>query len=123
MKVTNTNKKIFGGIVILILIGVVIGYYLTHREGEKLPTTSGNKRSENDSATRVNREVTPVEMGAKPQINPKDRSVKIVAEFIKLNAKNPATFEFLEWSEVSAEIGYWKVRCKYTGISSFNRSE
>src|SRR5258708_21357689 len=121
MKIPNPNKKIFGGIIILILIGVVIGYYVAHREGEKLQTTpSGNKRSENDSAARFNREVIPAEMGVKPEIDPKDGSVKMVEEFIKLNAKNPATFEFLEWSEVSTEGGYWKVRCKYTGISSFN---
>ena len=59
-------------------------------------------------------------MSAKPEVNPKDGSVKIIKEFIKLNAKNPATFEFLEWSEVSTEGGYWKVRCKYKGIASFN---
>ena len=59
-------------------------------------------------------------MGVKPEKDSKEGSVKIVAEFIKLNAKNPATFEFLEWSEVSTEGGYWKVRCKYKGISSFN---
>jgi len=121
MKNTNSNKKIFGGIIVLILIGVVLGYYLAHREGEKPGTTpSGNKRPENDSATRVNREVIPAESGVKPEKDPKDGSVKIVEEFIKMNAKNPATFEFLEWSEVSTEGGYWKVRCKYRGISSFN---
>src|SRR5258708_9907204 len=118
MKGINSNKKIFGGIIILILIGVVIGYYVAHREGEKLQTTpSGNKRSENDSSARLDRERIPAEMGAKPKIDPKDGSVKIVEEFIKLNAKNPATFEFLEWSEVSTEDGYWKVRCKYRGIN------
>ena len=121
MKGINSNKKIFGGIIILILIGVVLGYYLTDREGEKLPTPpSGNKRSKNDSALRLDREGIPAGMSTKPEIDPKDGSVKIVEEFIKLNAKNPATFEFLEWSEVSTEGGYWKVRCKYRGISSFN---
>jgi len=121
MNSTNSNNKILIGFIILILIGVVIGYYLTHREGEKLQTIpSEHKGSESDSAARVNREGTPAEMGVKPEINPKDGSVKIVEEFIKLNAKNPATFEFLEWSEVSTEGGYWKVRCKYTGVSSFN---
>ena len=121
MKGTNSNKKIFGGIIILILIGVVIGYYVVHREGEKPHTTpSGNKRSENDSATRFNREAIPAELGVKPKIDPENGSVEIVEEFIKLNAKKPATFEFLEWSEVSTEGVYWKVRCKYRGISSFN---
>jgi len=112
--------KVFGGLIILILIGVVFGYYMEHREAEKLPTTSENKRSENDSATRINREAIPAEIGAKPEVDPKDGSVKIVVKFIKLNAKNPSSFQFQEWSEVSREGGYWKVKCKYRGISSFN---
>ena len=121
MKDINSNRKILGGIIILILIGAVFGYYVTHREREKLPTTpSENKRSSADSAARLDNEMTPAEMGVKPETDPKDGSVKIVEEFIKLNAKNPATFEFLEWSEVSTEGGHWKVRCKYSGISSFN---
>jgi len=112
--------KIFVGIIVLILIAVVLGYYLTHHEREKLPITpSGKKRSSTDSAVRINRETIPAEMSAKPEIE-KDGSVKIVEEFIKLNAKNPDTFEFLEWSQVSTESGYWKVRCKYRGVSSFN---
>jgi hypothetical protein len=121
MKSTNPNKNILGGIIVLILIGVVFGYYVTHREVEKLPTTpSVNRRSENDSAVRPDRERIPAGMGLKPEKDPKNGSVKIVKEFIKLNAKNPATFEFLEWSEVSTEGRHWKVRCKYRGISSFN---
>ena len=114
------KKKLYGGIIILILISVVLGYYVLHREGEKLLTTSGNKHSSIDSAAHSDREVILTEMGVKPESDPKDGSVKIVAEFIKLNAKNPSTFQFLEWSEVSTESGYWKVRCKYRGISSFN---
>lgn len=74
-----------------------------------------------DSTTHTKRETIPTEMGAKPEVNAKDGSVKIVEEFIKLNAKNPATFEFLEWSEVSTEGPYWKVRCKYRGVASFDK--
>ena len=115
------KKKIFGIAIILILIGVVLGYYMTHRETEKPPTTpSENKGSPTDSAAHLDSETIPNEVGVKPEIDPKDGSVKIVEEFIKQNAKNPATFEFLEWSEVSTEGRYWKVRCKYRGISSFN---
>src|SRR5438105_5049546 len=120
MKVTNSNKKIFGAIIVLILIVFVLGYYMTHRESKKVTDPIENKRSENDSTMHFNREVLPAEIGAKPETDPKDGSVKIVEEFIRLNAKNPATFEFLEWSEVSNEDGYWKVRCKYKGVSSFN---
>jgi len=112
--------KIFVGIIVLILIAVVLGYYLTHREGENLPITPlENKHLENDSTQHLDREEMPEKMSAKPEIE-KDGSVKIVTEFIKLNAKNPATFEFLEWSEVSTESGYWKVRCRYKGVSAFN---
>jgi len=121
MKSINSNKKVFIGIIVLILISVVLGYYVTHREEEKRQTAPPeNKRSSTDSTTRINREALPVEMGVRPEKDPKDGSVKIVQEFIKLNAKNPATCEFLEWSEISAEGKYWKVRCKYIGVSSFN---
>jgi hypothetical protein len=122
------NKKIFGGIIVLILIGVVVGYYKEHHEGKEVADSIKNRRSNNDSATpssndsvtRINREKTPTAVGVKPEINTKDGSVKIIEEFIKLNAKNPATFKFLEWSDVQTEGGYWKVRCKYSGVSSFN---
>jgi len=113
-------QKIIGGIIVFILVGVVVGYYITHREGGKLPSTPVNKRSEDDSSARPDRERIPVEIGLKPEKDPKDGSVKIVEEFVKLNVKNPATFKFQEWSEVSREGAYWKVRCKYRGISSFN---
>ncbi len=120
MKDNISNKNILG-IIVLILIGVVFGYYMTHREGEKLPTTPAiNKPPENDSAARPDHERIRAEMGPEPQKDPKDGSVKIVKEFIKVNAMNPPTFKFLEWSEVSREGRYWKIRCKYTGISSFN---
>lgn len=119
MKFINSNRKVFGGILIVILLGVVLGYYLTHRERDKLPATpSINESSGNDSSAHADH--LRRDMSAKPEIDPKDGSVKIVKEFIKVNAKNPATFVFLEWSEVSREGGYWKVRCKYRGVSSFN---
>ncbi len=122
MKSTSPNNKIVSGIVIiLIFMGIVFGYYIAHREGEKLhPTPSGNKRSENDSAVRVDPDKTPAEMGIKPKVDPKDGSVKIVEDFITVNASHPTTFKFLEWSGVSTEGKYWKVRCKYRGVSSFN---
>jgi hypothetical protein len=121
MKGNISTKKIIGGVIVLILIVVVVGYYATHREGEKLTTTPPeNNRSENDSAAGPDHERIQAEMGPEPQKDPKDGSVKIVKEFIKVNAMNPPTFKFLEWSEVSREGRYWKIRCKYTGISSFN---
>ncbi len=121
MKGNISNKKIIGGIIVLILIVVVMGYYATYREGEKPPTTPAvNKPPKDDSAEHTERERIPVKIGLKPEKDSKDGSVKIVEEFIKVNAMNPATFKFLEWSAISREGSYWKVRCKYRGISSFN---
>lgn len=98
----------------------MLGYYLSHRESKSVTDPTETKSTNKDSATHVHPEKIPEALGAKPEINSKDGSVKIVKEFIKLNSKNPDTFEFLEWSEVSTEDGYWKVRCKYKGVSSFN---
>jgi len=114
------NKYIFGAIVILILVGVILGYHLVHRESKKIPDPIEKKGSKNDSAKHFNRGLIPTAMGAKPKTYSKDASVKIVEDFIKQHSKNPETFEFLEWSELSTEGAYWKVRCKYKGITSFN---
>ncbi len=119
-KTKQKQVKILAVIIIIILISVVVGYYVAHREDEKVQTPPLENKRDKDSVSHVNPEVIPAEMGAKPEINLKDGSIKIVEEFIKLNAKNPATFKFQEWSEVSIEGGYWKVRCKYSGVSSFN---
>src|ERR1044071_9409019 len=108
-----TNKKILSGAIAVILIGVAFIYYTKYRSGEK-PT---DKHSINDSISTSNHEVSPSNMGAKPKRNPEDGSIQIVEDFIKANSTNPNTFEFLEWSEVLIEDGYWKVRCKYRGIS------
>ena len=114
-----SRKNIFGG-VILIFIGIALVYYV-YRKGNKSENEPvKNKQPDIDSVKQSNREDVRVEIGAKPEKNSKDGSVKIVEEFIKSNTKNPETFEFLEWSEVMDEDGYWKVRCKYRGVSSFN---
>lgn len=111
------SKKILSGVVVLILIGLAVVYYSVYR-GKK-NDDSKNKPSINDSTTRTNEEPTPYGRGTKPEKNSADGSVKMIEEFVKANAKNPETIEFLEWSDVSSEQGYWKVRCKYRGISSF----
>jgi hypothetical protein len=118
MKFIKLNKKIIGGIVLLLTIGVAFGYYLTHRESVVSPKE--DKPTTIDSTTHVNDKATSSEMGEKPETDQKDRSVKIVEAFVKSHAQNPETFQFLEWSELSTEGAYWKVRCKYRGISSFN---
>jgi hypothetical protein len=118
-KTMKDTKKVFIGIVI-ILFGVVLGYYLERHEKKVQPTPFENKNSQNDSTPRVDTAKASAEIGVKPEVNPKNGSIKIVEEFIKSKAKNPATFEFLEWSELSKESGYWKIKCKYKGVSSFN---
>jgi len=115
-----SRKNIFIGIIVLIILGSIGVYYLAFRgESKHEVDPSTNKHSDNDSVTRDNHDVT-IELGAKPETNPKDGSIKIVEDFVKSTVENPNTFEFLEWSEVTAESGYWKVRCKYKGVSSFN---
>jgi hypothetical protein len=118
MKKITLTKKIFG-ILILILVGS-LGFYLMHHENRKVANPIENKQFNNDSSMNRSTDVTPTEMGVKPEKDIKDGSVKIVKEFVKLNVKNPSTYEFFEWSEISSEDGYWKVRCKYKGVSSFN---
>lgn len=108
------------GAIILVFIGVAIVYYVAIRQEKKSDVAPSENNRSGDSVISSNPGAPPVEMGAKPERNLKDGSVKIVEEFIKSNAKHPATFEFLEWSEVTSEDTYWKVRCKYKGVSSFD---
>ena len=65
-------------------------------------------RSKNNSAVRLDRKGIPSEMGTKPELDPTDGSVKIVEEFIKLHAKNPSTFEFLEGLKFQSKEGIGK---------------
>ena len=45
-------------------------------------------------------------------------SVKIVSDYIKSNAKDASSIEFLEWSKVISIGKNWTVRCKYKGTNS-----
>src|SRR6185369_6449353 len=101
MKFSKPNKKFFLGIVALITIGVVFGYYVTRRESKTTADPIGNNHAGDDSVTNVNNEPTSNKIGAKPETDQKDGSIKIVEEFVKSHAQNPSTFEFLEWSEIS----------------------
>jgi len=117
----KSSKKIVS-IVILIFIAVLV--YAVYRNAMyryNKPKADSSKNKSVDSATHSNHEGIPPEMGAKPEVDPKDGSVKIVEEFVKSHAQNPATFEFFEWSEISADDSYWKVRCKYRGVASFDK--
>ncbi len=66
-----------------------------------------------------NREMTNRAVGKKPSQSEWDGSVEIVKNFIKSNAKDASSIEFLEWSKVSSLDEYWIVRCKYKGSNSF----
>ena len=65
-----------------------------------------------------NREMKQATIGTKPMQSELDGSVKIVEDYIKSNAKNGSTVEFIEWSKVSAFGESWVVRCKYKGSNS-----
>jgi hypothetical protein len=116
------SKIIFGGVVILLLIAGVIFYYQATDDVNNNNNTDSTEsnRSNRDSAAHSSHDMATSKAGEKPETNSKDGSVKIVKEFVKSTVKNPASFEFFEWSEISLEDGYWKVRCKYRGMSSFN---
>jgi hypothetical protein len=58
-------------------------------------------------------------LGSKPEQSDLDASVKIVADFIKQNAKDKSSIDFLEWSKVSELGENWVVRCKHKGTNSF----
>lgn len=62
-----------------------------------------------------NREMNNHAVGNKPEQSEVDGSVKIVKEYIKENANDASSIEFLEWSKVTPTGEYWAVRCKYKG--------
>lgn len=66
-----------------------------------------------------NREMKQTAIGAKPEQSELDGSVKIVKDYIKTNAKDASSIDFLEWSKVSSFGVNWIVRCKYKGTNSF----
>ena len=108
--------------IVIVLIAAVLGYYFVeHHEEENPQITPAENNSTHDSTINIYPEKTSATLGIKPEVDPKDGSVKIVEEFIKFNVKNPSTYDFFEWSDISAEGGYWKVKCKYKGVSSFNK--
>jgi len=65
-----------------------------------------------------NREMKNNAVGKKPSQSEWDGSVEIVESFIKSNAKDASSIEFLEWSKVTSFGEYWIVRCKYKGSNS-----
>ena len=66
-----------------------------------------------------NREMEQKAIGTKPEQSDLDASVKVVVDYVKANAKDASSIDFLEWSKVSAMGQNWVVRCKYKGTNSF----
>jgi len=66
-----------------------------------------------------NREMKQAGIGTKPEQSELDGSVSIVKDYIKSNAKDASSIDFLEWSKVSSFGDSWVVRCKYKGTNSF----
>lgn len=65
-----------------------------------------------------NRDKKQSAIGNKPEQSELDASVKIVEDFIKENAKDASSIDFIEWSKVSEFGENWIVRCKYKGTNS-----
>lgn len=66
-----------------------------------------------------NREMNQTAVGSKPEQSEFDGTVAIVKDYIKRNAKDASSIEFLEWSKVSPLGENWIVRCKHKGTNSF----
>lgn len=66
-----------------------------------------------------NREMNHIAIGTKPEQSEFDGSVEIVKVYIKKNAKDAPSIEFIEWSKVSPLGENWVVRCKHKGTNSF----
>lgn len=66
-----------------------------------------------------NREMKVTAIGEKPEQSELDGSVKIVKDYLKSNAKDASSLDFLEWSKVTYSGENWIVRCKYKGTNSF----
>jgi hypothetical protein len=65
-----------------------------------------------------NREMKQTAIGAKPEQSELDASVKPVKDYIKENAKDASSIDYLEWSKVSQLGENWIVRCKDKGTNS-----
>ena len=66
-----------------------------------------------------NREMKVTAIGEKPEQSELDGSVKIVKDYLKSNAKDASSLDFLEWSKVTYSGENWIVRCKYKGKNSY----
>ncbi|MFA6779257.1 MAG: hypothetical protein WCU80_05705 [Paludibacteraceae bacterium] len=62
-----------------------------------------------------NREMTVKKVGEEPKQSEWDGSVKVVEEYVKSNANDASSIDFLEWSKVSPIGNYWVVRAKFKG--------
>lgn len=66
-----------------------------------------------------NREMTQRTVGEKPKQSEVDGSVSIIENFVKSNANDASSIDFLEWSKVSAVGEFWVARAKYKGTNAF----
>jgi hypothetical protein len=65
-----------------------------------------------------NREMTVKAVGEQPEQSEWDGSVKAVEEYVKSNANDASSIDFLEWSKVSPIGDYWVVRAKFKGSNA-----
>lgn len=65
-----------------------------------------------------NREMTIKAVGEQPEQSEWDGSVKAVEDFVKANANDASSIDFIEWSKVSPFGDYWVVRAKFKGSNA-----
>lgn len=65
-----------------------------------------------------NREMTVRAVGEQPEQSEWDGSVKAVEDYVKSNANDASSIDFIEWSKVSPIGDYWVVRAKFKGSNA-----
>lgn len=63
-----------------------------------------------------NRQMTNRAVGEEPNQSELTGSVSIVEDYVKSNANDASSIDFLEWSKVSSFGEFWIVRAKYKGL-------
>ena len=57
-------------------------------------------------------------VGEKPKQSELTGSVSIVEDYVKSNANDASSIDFLEWSKISPFGEFWIVRAKYKGTNA-----
>tara|TARA_Y100000994_G_C15558063_1_gene387074 strand:- start:73 stop:690 length:618 start_codon:yes stop_codon:yes gene_type:complete len=58
------------------------------------------------------------EIGAKPENNPLTGKIKVIVKWLKKNAHNPKSIEYIQWYKPYYSDGYWCCRLEFSGSNS-----